>query len=139
MDRKEKERYRKLLIKEKIRILEAIGALQKGSSESRAVEGGNPGIPTHLAELASDNFEKNLDLNLASSEGKLITEINNALAKLAPDRFNQGPAPAGSKQGLFGICEKCHKKIDKKRLRALLYARLCITCQKKEEGSGLNI
>ena len=124
MNKKEREKYKKLLIKEKIRILEAIGALQKGSLELRQAEGENPGIPTHLAELASDNFEKNLDLDLASSEGKLIVEINNALAKLASDRSNQK---------LFGICEKCHKKIGKKRLHALPYARLCIACQKKEE------
>ncbi|MCK4245118.1 MAG: TraR/DksA family transcriptional regulator [Candidatus Omnitrophica bacterium] len=125
MNKKEREKYKKLLIKEKIRILEAIGALQKGSLELRQVEGENPGIPTHLAELASDNFEKNLDLDLASSEGKLIVEINNALAKL--------------EKKLFGICEECRKKIGKKRLRALPYARLCIACQKKDEGSGLNI
>ena len=127
MDKKEREKYKKLLIKEKIRILEAIGAFQKSSLESSWVEGGNPrGIPSHLAELASDNFEKNLDLDLASSEAKLLTKINDALAKLAS---------ADSKQGLFGICEKCHKKIDKKRLCALPYARLCIACQKKDEAS----
>ena len=133
MNKKEKEKYKKILIKEKVRILEAIGALQKGSLESRQVEGENPGIPSHLAELASDNFEKNLGINLASSEGKLIVDINNALAKLAPDRGNQGHAPANSKQVLFGICEKCYKKISQKRLRTLPYVRLCITCQKEQE------
>ena len=121
MNKKEREKYKKLLIKEKIRILEAIGALQKGSLESSRVEGESLGVPTHLAELASDIFEKNLDLDLASSEGKLIVEINDALLKL--------------KKNLFGICEKCHKKIDKKRLCALPYARLCIACQKKDEAS----
>ena len=119
MNKQEKEKYKKLLIKEKIRILEAIGALQKGSLESNQTGGRSPGVPNHLAELASDNFEKNLDLDLASSEGKLLAKINNALAKLD--------------KNLFGVCEKCHKKIDKKRLRALAYAELCITCQKKKE------
>ena len=123
MNKKEKEKYKKLLIKEKIRILEAMGGLQKDSLESRQVED-NHGVPTHLAELASDNFEKNLDLNLASSEGKLLTRINKALAKLVPGKSNQGS---------FGICEKCQGKISEKRLHALPYARLCIACQRKQE------
>ena len=125
MNKKEKEKYKKLLIKEKIRILEAMGALRKDSLELRQAEGENHGVPTHLAELASDNFEKNLDLNLTSSEGKLLTEINNALAKLVSGRSNQGS---------FGICEKCQGKISQKRLHALPYARFCIACQRKEEG-----
>ena len=124
MNKKEKEKYKKLLIKEKIRILEAMGALQKDSLELRQAEGENHGVPTHLAELASDNFEKNLDLNLTSSEGKLLTKINNALAKLISGRSNQGS---------FGICEKCQGKISQKRLRALPYARFCITCQRSRE------
>ncbi len=127
MNKKEKEKYKKLLIKEKIRILEAMGALQKDSLELRQAEGENHGVPTHLAELASDNFEKNLDLNLTSSEGKLLTEINNALAKLVSGRSNQGS---------FGICEKCHKKISQKRLHALPYARFCIACQKEKETTN---
>ena len=124
MNKKEKDKYKKSLTKEKIRILEAMGALQKDSLELREAEGENHGVPTHLAELASDNFEKNLDLNLTSSEGKLLTEINKALAKLVPGKSNQG---------LFGICEKCHKKISQKRLYALPYARFCIACQRKQE------
>ena len=125
MNKKEKEKYKKLLIKEKIRILEAMGALRKDSLELRQAEGENHGVPTHLAELASDNFEKNLDLNLTSSEGKLLTEINNALAKLVSGRSNQGS---------FGICEKCQGKISQKRLHALPYARFCIACQRNKEG-----
>ena len=125
MNKKEKEKYKKLLIKEKIRILEAMGALRKDSLELRQAEGENHGVPTHLAELASDNFEKNLDLNLTSSEGKLLAEINNALAKLVSGSSNQGS---------FGICEKCQGKISQKRLHALPYARFCIACQRKQEG-----
>ncbi len=118
MNKKEKEKYKKLLIKEKIRVLKAMGGLQQDSLESRQVEE-NHGIPTHLAELASDNFEKNLDLNLSSSEGKLLTKINKALAKL--------------EKKSFGICERCHKKISPKRLQTLPYARFCIACQKEKE------
>ncbi|MQY61197.1 hypothetical protein GH153_05110 [bacterium] len=127
MNKKEKEKYKKLLIKEKIRILEAMGALQKDSLELRRAEGENHGVPTHLAELASDNFEKNLDLNLTSSEGKLLAEINNALAKLVSGK---------SKQALFGICEKCQGKVSQKRLYALPYARFCIACQRNKEITG---
>ena len=124
MNKKEKEKYKKLLIKEKIRILEAMGALQKDSLELSQAEGENHGVPTHPAELASDNFEKNLDLNLTSSEGKLLTEINNALAKIVSGKSNHGS---------FGICEKCQEKISQKRLHALPYARFCIACQRKQE------
>lgn len=35
--------------------------------------------------------------------------------------------------GVFGVCEGCHRTIPLKRLRAVPTARLCATCQAREE------
>ncbi|MCR4321951.1 MAG: TraR/DksA C4-type zinc finger protein, partial [Candidatus Brocadiaceae bacterium] len=36
-------------------------------------------------------------------------------------------------EGAFGVCELCVKKINKERLKAVPYAKLCIDCQREEE------
>jgi DnaK suppressor protein len=38
------------------------------------------------------------------------------------------------RDGSFGLCESCKKKIPKERLKAIPYTRLCVNCKKKEEG-----
>lgn len=35
------------------------------------------------------------------------------------------------KQGNYGICEKCHKRIETKRLLAIPTTRFCMSCSKK--------
>jgi DnaK suppressor protein len=37
--------------------------------------------------------------------------------------------------GLFGVCEGCHRAIPVTRLRAMPTARLCSTCQAREEAA----
>ena len=77
-------------------------------------------LPMHLADLGTDSFEQDISLGLMENESDEIQEIEEALERI--------------KDGTFGLCETCRKKIPKERLRAIPYTRLCVNCKKKEEG-----
>lgn len=77
-------------------------------------------LPMHLADLGTDSFEQDLSLGLMENESDELHEIQEALERI--------------KDGTFGLCEGCKKKIPKERLKAIPYARLCVNCKKKEEG-----
>ena len=77
-------------------------------------------LPMHLADLGTDSHEQDVSLGLMENESDEIHEIQEAFERI--------------KDGSFGLCETCRKKIPKERLRAIPYTRLCVTCKKKEEG-----
>ena len=37
------------------------------------------------------------------------------------------------RQDTYGLCESCGEMINERRLEALPFAKLCISCQEKEE------
>ncbi|HOC02573.1 MAG TPA: TraR/DksA C4-type zinc finger protein [Candidatus Ratteibacteria bacterium] len=123
MDRKELKILKNILIKEKERIMKSISQLEENTQRtSRGSASTGPGVPTHIAELGTDTFEKDLDINLTSSEVVLLQMIEESLKKIENRKY--------------GICESCNKPIPKARLRAVPYAKYCIKCQKQQEGKG---
>jgi len=77
-------------------------------------------LPMHLADLGTDSHEQDISLGLMENETDELQQIQEAFERI--------------KDGSFGMCESCHKKIPKERLKAIPYARLCVACKKKEEG-----
>ena len=120
MTKKEKKPYLNLLLKEKERIFKTLGYLEEGTMGDKKKEGG--GVPTHIADLGTDVFERNLGIDLTNSEGKILCAINEAIEKC--------------EKGKYGVCEDCKSKIPISRLRALPYAKFCIKCQKENEKIG---
>jgi len=71
-----------------------------------------------------------------------LKDINSALEKIVPtsSRILDGKVPTGSRtreeigaigtKGEYGICEKCGKEIDGKRLSACPEAKTCLKCEK---------
>ena len=78
-------------------------------------------VPTHLADLGTDTFERQVNLSLLQSEGHTLAEIDAALGRL--------------ERGAFGRCEDCRQDIPKTRLRAIPYARYCVGCAGRLQGS----
>ena len=77
-------------------------------------------LPMHMADQGTDNFEQEISLGLMENESDELREIQEAFERI--------------KDGSFGLCETCRKKIPKERLKAIPYTRLCVNCKKKEEG-----
>ena len=80
-------------------------------------------MPIHMADIGSDNYDKELTSGLIETEQEELREIDAALARLV--------------DGSFGVCESCGKKIQPARLSALPYARLCIGCKRVEEEDAV--
>jgi DnaK suppressor protein len=69
--------------------------------------------------VASDNYDREFSLGLASNERKFLNELDEALNRI--------------EDGTFGICDDCKGQITKIRLKAVPSAKLCIKCQQKKE------
>src|ERR1700751_1096956 len=74
------------------------------------------------ADAAFDSGSEEVSSQLAELEARELSQIERALARL--------------KQGNFGVCEGCQKKIPVARLNALPFSTTCIECQRDMEMYG---
>ena len=65
------------------------------------------------------NIERERDLALSASARQAVEEIDRALYRM--------------ETGIYGVCERCGKRISVARLEALPSAALCIDCKSREE------
>jgi len=113
--------FKKILIKRKEQINEEINHISSDTlmQSQKDASGDISGYSYHMADVATDNYDREFSLGLASNERDILYEIDAALEKI--------------KDGTFGLCEECEKPISKTRLKAVPYAKLCIKCQKARE------
>lgn len=71
------------------------------------------------ADAAFDAGAGEISSQLAELEARELAQVERALARL--------------KQGTYGQCEMCGKRIPVARLNALPYSTLCIDCQRDQE------
>lgn len=71
-------------------------------------------MPTHMADMGTDNYEIENTLGLMSSERKILVEIDNALSHI--------------EDGTYGTCAGHGEPIPKARLNAIPWARYCVGC-----------
>lgn len=122
LTKKELGEFKKLIIKRKNEILENLDRISEDTlkKSQKDASGDISGYTYHMADVATDNYDREFSLGLASNERQLLYELDDALKKI--------------EEASFGICEDCKDLITKTRLKALPYARLCLKCQKKREG-----
>ena len=121
MTKPELDKYKKKLLKKKEEILQAVKHIEQDtlSRSQRDASGDLSGYTLHMADTATDSYDREFSLGLASNAQQILYEIDEALKRV--------------KEKNFGNCQLCEKPIPKKRLNALPYASLCIACQAKEE------
>lgn len=62
------------------------------------------------------------------------TERNQAITRNSAELLQQVDAAIGRlESGVYGVCSRCGKTINARRLEALPYATLCVTCQDEIE------
>ncbi|MDP2831375.1 MAG: TraR/DksA family transcriptional regulator [Candidatus Omnitrophota bacterium] len=113
--------FKKIVLKRKEEILNDLkhisdDTLRKSQKEA---SGDISGYTYHMADVATDNYDREFSLGIASSERKSLYELDDALKRI--------------EEGVFGICDDCKSSIAKIRLRAVPSTRLCIKCQQKKE------
>ncbi len=123
MDAKKLEKFKKILLKERERQLKVLGILEEGFDATPTEASDDlSAFPFHPADLATDAADREMNSMLATTEGELLYEIDEALRRI----YNK----------TYGKCESCGKKIGEERLKAVPYARLCVQCKEKEEKSS---
>ena len=120
MTKKEAAKFKKLLLKKREDVLGEINHIVKENLKSQKEASGDlSGYSYHMADMASDSYDREFSLNIASGEQEIVYEIDEALKRID--------------EGVYGVCISCSKKIPAKRLTALPYVKYCIQCQSKEE------
>ncbi len=114
-----------LAYKEKLHLIRArlrgdVTAMAEVALRKTGTDAGNAGMPIHMAELGSDNFEQEFTLSLMETEEVTLGSIDAAL-----DRIDEGS---------FGRCQQCEGQIAKARLNAIPYTPVCIKCAEAQES-----
>jgi len=100
-------------------LTQKLDDLREGAGKTIETMNGSHGSfpdPTDRASLESD---RNFVLRIRDRERKLISKIEDALARI--------------EDGSFGICEMCGKPISTERLKVRPVTTLCIECKEKQE------
>ncbi len=70
-------------------------------------------------DLSAIDMGEGVDLALLEMRNRMKRSVDQALLRL--------------EEGSYGNCEDCGGEIEEKRLMAMLFAQLCIKCQRKKE------
>jgi len=84
-------------------------------SQSRSEAAGDLSLmPLHMADIGTDNFEREQTLAFIQSDSDTLEFIEEALQRI--------------KDGTYGICEHCGCSIPKVRLNVLPHTATCVRC-----------
>ena len=121
MNARELASFRKVLLSVREKLAGNVNSMEgEALKKSRQDAPGDlSNVPFHMADLGTDNYERDLMIHLIQNGEEELKSIDAALERL--------------EDKTFGICEVCDKKITKARLMARPYAKLCLGCQQMEE------
>lgn len=121
LSKKELHDFRKLILQLKEKILDEIKHISEDTLKKtqKDAAGDISGYTYHMADVASDTYDREFSLGLASNERQSLYELDDAIKKI--------------EEGTFGICEECKSPILKTRLKVVPFARFCVKCQEKKE------
>lgn len=126
MNKRDLQRFEARLIEERKRCLDELGHLESEELmiNQKEASGDLSSYSFHMADQGSDTMEREKNVFLVSSKGNDLYEIDQALLRI--------------KDGIYGNCIRCGKEIERERLEAMPYARLCIKCRQDEEKEARN-
>lgn len=120
MKKKDLEKYEKLLLAKRAKLIEEMGILRKSAGTTVKDSSGDlSSYSYHMADQGTDAMEREKAFLFASKDGRLLYHIDEALRRI--------------KDKTYGKCLQCGKPISPARLEAVPHARLCIECKEKEE------
>ncbi len=113
--------FRQLLMGMKERIMYELKQMStEASSTQKDGLGDSSGHALHMADVATDMYDREFSLGLASNDRELLYKVESALERIASNAF--------------GICTECKKPIASIRLKAIPYAETCLKCQEQLES-----
>ncbi|MFQ5753249.1 MAG: TraR/DksA family transcriptional regulator [bacterium] len=113
--------YKKTLLERRQKLVGNVHFMEdEALGKSRQDASGDlSNVPIHMADVGTDNYDRDLTIGLIQNGEEELRAIDEALERI------------GNKT--YGTCEECGKKVSKARLTALPYVKNCIECQKQEE------
>jgi RNA polymerase-binding protein DksA len=119
LDEKKLDYYKKMLLKLKDHFVHDINNMSKNPGSQNSDSGDVSGHVLHMADVATDMYDREFNLGLASTEREVLQKIDQALKRIA--------------EKSFGACVECEKAIPVARLKAIPYVETCLKCQEKIE------
>ncbi len=118
LSKKELNTFKQMLLEKRKSLVGDMAGMSSGSYGRSLQEssGDLSNMPTHPADIGSDNFEHEFTLGLLESERALLNEINEALERI--------------ELGTYGICLGTGEPIGKPRLKARPWCRYSIEYQR---------
>lgn len=122
MPKAELKKYKELLMKERLQVGGDLTHIAENTlnKSARDSSGDLSGYAYHMADQATDDYDRDFALGRATDEQKILFAIDEALKRV--------------EEGTYGNCLGCGCQIAKKRLAALPHSEYCIECQKKKES-----
>ena len=110
------EKHKNVLIGLRERLTDQRNGLAKESAKEMESYG------VHMADSGTDNFDRDFNLSLLSSDQDVIYEIEEALKRI--------------ERGTYGVCELTGKPIPQPRLTAIPWTRFRVDAQSELERYG---
>ncbi len=121
-DAKKLDLFRKLLLSIKAQINGDIRSMANESEGDQNDKGDLSGHAMHMADVATDMYDREFNLTLASNDREILQKVNAALARID--------------KGSYGFCLKTGKRIPDQRLKAIPYAEYSLEVQEEMDRKG---
>lgn len=108
-----REEIRLMLLQMRKELLQDVSQSMRAESDHLKFDIGD------FYDHASTDRDRELALMLADREREKLTLVDDALKRI--------------ENGTYGICESCEEEIDKERLAAMPFTKLCLSCQEDLE------
>ncbi|MDY7010508.1 MAG: TraR/DksA C4-type zinc finger protein [Planctomycetota bacterium] len=111
LDKKHLNEFREVLLQKRRTLVGDMNGMEE-SAVNQQNGGSLSSMPTHMADVGTDNFEHEFTLGLIESEQSLLGEIDQALRRI--------------ENGAYGICLGTGRRIPLARLRAKPWAKYTV-------------
>ncbi len=108
-----REEIRQMLLLMRKELLQEVSQSVRAESDHLKFDIGD------FYDHASSDRDRELALMLADREREKLTRVDDALKRI--------------ETGTYGVCESCEEEIDKERLAAMPFTKLCLSCQEDLE------
>ena len=108
-----RDEIKKMLLQMRKELLQEVTQTMRAESDHLKFDIGD------FYDHASTDRDRELTLMLADREREKLTLVDDALKRI--------------ETGTYGICESCEEEIDKERLAAMPFTKLCLSCQEDLE------
>jgi RNA polymerase-binding protein DksA len=122
MSKEELKKFKTLLLREREQAGGDLSHIADSTlnKSARDASGDLSGYSYHMADQATDDYDRDFSLERATAEQRLLYSIDEALKRID--------------EGTYGNCLFCGTRISKRRLTALPHSECCIDCQKSKEN-----